>query len=79
MAFLYCEYFCLRYWHPVKASVDTGRVDPATGVIGGACNSFGEQFKVPPDDGTNAMPSMVYAAGRRLCVSDVPPAANAPT
>jgi hypothetical protein len=63
----------------VKARVDTGRVDPATGVTGVACNSFGEQFKVPPDDGTKAMPSMVYAAGRRLGVSVVPPAANAPT
>jgi len=48
-------------------------------VTGVACNSLGEQFKVPPDDGTNAMPSMVYAAGRRLWVSVVPPAANAPT
>jgi hypothetical protein len=47
-------------------------------VTGVACNSFGEQFEVPPEDGTNAMPSMVYAAGRRLWVNVVPPGVNAP-
>ena len=56
----YCEDFLLCYWQPVKASVDTGRVDPATGVTGVACSSFGEQFRVPPEDGTKAIPSMVY-------------------
>ena len=59
--------------------MDTGKVEPATGVTGVACSSFGEQFKVPPDDGTNAMPSMLYEGGRRLCVNVVPPAVKAPT
>jgi hypothetical protein len=63
----------------VKAKVETGVVVPATGVTGVDFNSFGEQSVTPPDEGTKAMPSIVYAGARVLCVSGVPVAMKVPT
>ena len=75
----YCNDFLRSYWHPANASVDTGNGAPGAGVTAFDFSSFGEQSSIPPDDGTNAIPSTTYEAGSGLCVNVVPPAVNAPT